>query len=235
MDDRAKFLAVFLSSALVMKAVGELVHELMGHGLFVLIFGGRITRVHISLLWPYELSHIWFSGSFDVGQLIWIHGGGILVCLAASSMLQALLLVGRVTDWRLGILLFWLSFWTFINPSGYLIVGGVRPFGDVERLIDYGVLSQATSMALGMVVFLSSFLSLSRIFRDLLIDTGLTGSEREMRIYLATLWLIVPLVTVMAATGLGFPGSDALIFLSVSLMPSLTILLLPKLVIMGKQ
>ncbi len=56
MNKRAKFLVPFLCFAFIMKGISEFVHEVMGHGFFVLLFGGQITSVHISLTWPYELS-----------------------------------------------------------------------------------------------------------------------------------------------------------------------------------
>ena len=56
-----KFLTVFLSLGFITKILGEVVHEVMGHGLFVLAFGGRISSINISLLLPYELSHIGFA------------------------------------------------------------------------------------------------------------------------------------------------------------------------------
>ena len=53
MNNRVKFLSIFLSIGFIMKILGEVIHEVMGHGLFILLFGGTITRVHIALLWPY--------------------------------------------------------------------------------------------------------------------------------------------------------------------------------------
>ena len=228
MTGRSKFLAISLIITFVTKVVGEIVHEVAGHGLFIILFGGQITSVHIALLWPYELSHIKFSGHFDAGQLTWIQGGGILVCLVASFLLQTLLLVRKVMDWRLKTLLFWLSLWTFINPAGYLIIGGIQPFGDVWKLIDYGVLSQTTSIAVGLVIFLISFLSLSKIFRDLAQNTGVLTTVSQINISLALFWLIIPLVTVMAMAGLGFLSSNAFLFLSLSFTPSAITLLIPK-------
>ena len=163
MNGRVKFLVVFTFCAVSMKMVSEFVHEIMGHGFFVFLFGGQITRVFVSFFWPYELSSIEFSGNFTVWQLTWIQGGGILMCLSVSFLLQILLLVGKVKDWRLMTFLFWLSFWAFINPAGYLILGGIRPFGDVESLIYYGVLSPSMSIVIGLVIFLISFLSLSKM------------------------------------------------------------------------
>ena len=79
-----KFLTVFLSLGFITKILGEVVHEVMGHGLFVLAFGGRITNVSISLLWPYELSQIGFAApthGFQPWQEVLVDGGGILMCL----------------------------------------------------------------------------------------------------------------------------------------------------------
>jgi hypothetical protein len=64
MTSRGKFLAISLVIAFVTKVIGEIVHEVAGHGLFIVLFGGQITSIHISLLWPYELSYIGWSGSF---------------------------------------------------------------------------------------------------------------------------------------------------------------------------
>lgn len=110
MNSRVKSAAAFFSLAFVMKVIGEIVHEVMGHGFFVLLFGGKITRVHISLLWPYELSYIVWNGNFEAWQMPWIHGGGILVCLIVSGILQTLLLFGIVKDQRSSASLLWLSF-----------------------------------------------------------------------------------------------------------------------------
>lgn len=56
------FISVFVILAFSMKIVGEVIHEIMGHGSFVLLFGNEISNVHILILWPYELSHISWSG-----------------------------------------------------------------------------------------------------------------------------------------------------------------------------
>ena len=135
-----KFLGLTLFTAFVTKVVGEFVHEVMGHGFFILLFGGEIVDVHLSILWPYELSYIVWRGTFLPWQHTWIAGGGILVCLIVSGMLQTLLLFNIVKDWRLSTLLLWLALWTFLNPTGYLIIGGISPFGDVAALINDGVL-----------------------------------------------------------------------------------------------
>jgi len=52
------FVLAFFIAGFLMKIVGEVVHELLGHGSFVLLFGGQVTDFYISLIWPYELSYV---------------------------------------------------------------------------------------------------------------------------------------------------------------------------------
>ena len=78
MNSRVKFLAVFLCFAFMMKLIGEFVHEIMGHGFFVLLFaiGGYIggEMLYYSL-WHYSnpefsLAGAVFSVCIAVGYLM---------------------------------------------------------------------------------------------------------------------------------------------------------------------
>ena len=220
------FLAYFLLLAFIQKAVGEFVHEVLGHGLFATLFGGRILRINISLLWPYRLSGIEFTGNFDVWHRPWIDGGGLLVCLTVSCIIQVFLR-WKVKNWCVAVPLFWLAFWTFVNPVGYLIVGGIKPFGDILQLIAEGVLSQTSSLAMGLIIFALAFFSLSRIFNDIMRNIGFIENKTQLRISLSLLWMITPLITLMAITGLGFPSSYSLFLLAISFVPSILALVLP--------
>jgi len=195
----------------------------MGHGFFVILFGGKIVRVYISLLWPYEFSNIFWNGNFEAWQIPWINGGGILVCLIVSCVLQMPLLLGIVKDWRFPSTLFWLSFWTFLNPTGYLIVEGIRTFGDLAALIWEGVLTQETSIVMGLIIFLAAFFSLSTIFKSILLNLGIIRSIRELRISLTLFWLLIPLTTAMILIVLGQP----LFYLPVSFIPIILALITP--------
>lgn len=223
MNGRVKFLAVFLFLAFAMKVIGEFVHEVMGHGFFVLLFGGEIVRVHISLLWPYEFSSIGWNGNFQTWQLPWIDGGGILVCLIVSCVLQTLLFLRIVNDWRFSSPLFWLSFWAFLNPTGYLILGGISPFGDVAALIAEGVLTQRSSLVIGLIIFLVAFFSLSKIFMDLLLSVDIIRDVRDLRISLSLFWLLIPLTTAITLIGREQP----LFYLPVSFIPVMLALITP--------
>lgn len=216
--------------AFIMKVVAEFVHEAMRHGFFVLLFGGRITNVHISLFWPYELSRITYDsplGGFEIWQTIWIVGGGILVCLVVSWALQILLLLGAVKDWRLSSLILWLSFWSFLNGTGYLIIGGVNPFGDVRDLILKGILAQETSLLMGGAIFTGSFFSISRTLLNSLRNIGLIKDLGDIRIALCLFWLTVPATTAISCLGIRQPLPYLGVFTALSFIPVLVAIIAP--------
>jgi hypothetical protein len=202
-----KFISVFLPLGFAAKVLGEVVHELMGHGLFVLAFGGRITSVNISLLWPYRLSGIGFApppGGFTAWQQAYIDGGGILVCLVVSLVLQGILLlrISKRANWVTSAALFWLAFWTFVNPAGYLVLGGIHPFGDVANLISAGAMTKELALGLGLLISLVNLLSLSIILRNVMRKAG---ASKDPGWSIVLFWLIVPLLAFFAVLGLGRP------------------------------
>lgn len=201
MQDRKVFFAWFVVIGFLMKIAAEFIHEILGHGLFVLLFGGNIEAVHISILWPYELSYINWSfliSGITSEQLAWVYAGGILVCACISFLSQALLLMKRRISWYFSLALFWLAFWTLTNAAGYLIIGGLRPFGDVYDLIRLGVLTSSSSLAIGLVAFVLGFIALSWILRKVLIEF-FTAKKASLGVIL--FWLIIPaLVIVMWAS-----------------------------------
>ncbi len=216
-----KFLMVFLSLGFITKILGEVIHELMGHGLFLLAFGGRITSIKISLLWPYTMSYIRFAkppAGFLPWQEILFDGGGILVCLIVSFVLQVILLLNlsKRANWVVSSMLFWLAFWTFVNSGGYLVVGGIEPFGDVARLISEGAMAKEIAFILGFLIFLVSIFSLSIILRNVLRKAGI---KKEPRWSIVLFWLIIPLLTFLSVVGQGRP----LLFALLSLIPVLAV------------
>lgn len=193
------FILAFLIVGFVMKMVGEAVHELLGHGSFVLLFGGRVTSVYISLLWPYELSYVgWSMPRASLDQMVWVVGGGILVSAIVSFFIQFVLLWKHLR-WQFSVPLFWLSFWCYINATGYLIVGGVSPFGDVEELIRLGVLTSSFATIVGTALFLVGFVLLSKI----LCETLTTFLEEKTSWGILTFWFIIPALVGLTMLGRG--------------------------------
>lgn len=220
------FFLYFLALAFLMKVAGEFVHEVLGHGMFALLFGGRIVEVNISLLWPYRLSGIEISGNFEDWQQLWIDGGGILICLIVSCIIQVLL--WKLKNWHFTAPLFWLAFWTSLNPAGYLIIGGIKPFGDILDLISKGILSQSEYLVIGLLVFSLTFFSLSGVLENIVRHTGFIRNKKLLRAFISILWLTIPFVTLMAITGLGFLRSYSLTLFAISFIPSLVALVLPE-------
>jgi len=212
-----KFLSVFLSLGFILgfiaKILGEVVHEVLGHGIFVLAFGGAITGIKISLLWPYELSHIGFafpSSGFLPWQKVLVDMGGILMCLIVSFILQVILLLSfsKRANWVASAALLWLAFWTFINPAGYLVVGGIKPFGDVANLVSDGVMTMGIALILGLLIFLINLFTLSIILKNVLRKAGV---NKEARWSIVLFWHIVPLLTLVGVIGQGQPLLIALL------------------------
>jgi hypothetical protein len=195
-QDKKEFLLTFSAAGFLMKIIAEIIHEIFGHGLFVLLFGGEIVNVYISVLWPYELSYInWYlSNTVTHLKLAWIYAGGIIICLFVSFSVQTFLLLKKKSDWRLALVLFWLAFWTLANSTGYLIIGGLTPFGDVYELIELEVLTSIISLVFGLMFFAIGFVSLSWNLRKIL--------RKKFPPHMASLgvvlfWFIVPVLGIL--------------------------------------
>jgi len=189
------FLTVFIVAGFIIKIISEAVHELLGHGLFVLLFGGEITDFYISILWPYEFSRVEWSLPSGVTstQMALIHAGGILVCLFTSFLAQAFLLMKKKIQWHFALTLFWLAFWTFMNSTGYLLIGGLAPFGDVYELTNLGVLTTLLFLVIGLIVFVIGFVALSWILRRTFAEVF---SIKKASLGVIIFWFIIPIITV---------------------------------------
>jgi hypothetical protein len=110
--------------------------------------------------------------------------------------------------WAISSTLFWLAFWTFINPAGYLVVGGIKPFGDIANIISAGVMTQKLAFILGLLVFLVALFTLSRILRNVLRKAAV---NEDAKWSIVLFWLIVPLLTLVTVVGQGQPLLIALL------------------------
>jgi len=182
-----------------MKILAEFVHEVLGHSLFVVLFGGEITNLYISVLWPYEYSYVyWNLPNATSMQLAWIYASGIIVCMGLSFIIQAFLILRGRVWFHFEIALFWLAFWSLLSSSGYLLIGGLASFGDVKELIELGVLTGMFSVFLGLAAFVIGFVVLSAILKRALVEVF---SVEKARLGVAAFWLIIPfLVAIMVVS-----------------------------------
>jgi len=190
-------LVFFIVVGIIMKVAAEILHEVGGHGFYVLFFGGRILKIHISLLWPLQSSYIWWSlPAGDPLETALVFGGGILNSIVISFVLQFLLLF-RHQSWRLGVTLLWFAYWSYISSAGYLLLGGFGAFGDVRELIRMGFLTNLSSFLLSLAVFIAGYLFLSLILRRLL--TSLVAVN-NFKYAVAAFWLTTALVAILTVS-----------------------------------
>lgn len=119
--------------------IAEVVHEIFGHCLFIFLLGGDLLELSISPIAPFIPSRlVWDSTGLPFYSRIVITSSGIIVGIFVSFLS---LILSRWIDHilELKILLFWISFWTFVNHIAYLIVGAFTGYGDIRILIELGV------------------------------------------------------------------------------------------------
>ena len=232
MPDKKVFLVSFLILGFVMKIASEFMHEVGGHGLFVLLFGGKIKNVYISVLWPYTLSYINWSlpSGLTSMQMALIYGGGILVCSCISFLIQIFLTLKKEISWYSALALFWLAFWTLVNSTGYLVVGGLTPFGDIQDLIRLGVFTAFFSLAFGIALFAVGFVGLSWILRRIFAERfPLNKASLGVPIF----WLLIPVL------GIGMLASSERIFqlayIPLMFIPSLLSFILEYFLVLSKK
>jgi len=208
----AGFFLLFVAFGLLTKVFSELFHEL-GHGVFVLLYGGRIVQIYVSLPWPYEQSYIrWvLPPSLSSEALALIYAGGIIVNLLLSFSIQFFLLK-RKSHWKLSSMLVWLSFWCYVNSTGYLLLGGFSPFGDVRALINLGVLTASFSLVLGTVLFLLGFVLLSKVLLGIF---KVFFTREAAKFAVNVFWIQIPILFALATFRVGV----SLQLLAVSFIP----------------
>lgn len=209
------FLVLFVVIGFIMKILTEVVHEVVGHGSFIVAFGGVILGIYISLLWPYELSGILydFPGGVSEIQLALVMSGGIVACLTVSFVIQGLLSFRRIKHLWVELSLFWLAFWCLANGSGYLIIGGLTPFGDVWWLIGHGFITPILAIISGTVLFLIGFALLSRILRRNLMNVV---EEDRAKLGVTVFWFMIPVLVILTTLGWGGVRFD---YLAISFVP----------------
>lgn len=112
------------------------------------------------------------------------------------------LLLRKELPWKLSFPMVWLSFWGYASSAGYLVVGGVQPFGDVEELVNLGVLTGFSSLLLGVILFLVGFILLSQVlFRLLTVFIPRGTAKFAVNVF----WAQIPVLAALTALRTGFP------------------------------
>jgi hypothetical protein len=193
-----RFLLMFLFLGFTMKVLSEFIHE-MGHASFVLILGGRVTGMSISVEWPFTLSHTrWeLQNPTDI-QIALISIAGIIFDVVTSLTGQTILRTRKDIRPFLAIALFWLSFWSYLSSVVYLVMGAIYPFGDVLDLIGAMPVPRLWIGTLGVVLLVSFTYSLSLILRDIFARVlGLVNASEMVSYFWATLHMFFVSITIV--------------------------------------
>lgn len=162
-----RFLLTFLFLGFLMKIASEFIHEL-GHASFVLMFGGRVLGMSISVEWPFTLSYTrWVLQNPSNIQIALISVAGILFDVLTSISGQTLLRTRKKIQPFPAIALFWLSFWSYLSSVVYLVMGAFCPFGDILDLICAVPIPRFWIGALGAVLLTVNTYSLSMILKGI--------------------------------------------------------------------
>jgi hypothetical protein len=234
LKEKKRFFAMFLVTGFSMKVVVEFVHEFFGHGLFILLFGGVITDLHVSVLWPYEFSYVKMQLPDTVTslQLAWIYAGGIIICLTMSFLTQAFLLLKSKIACYSALVGFWFAFWTLVNSTGYLIIGGLTPFGDVYALIALEVLTSFLSIVIGGIMFSIGFIALSWILRKTLRNVF---SPKKASLGVFLFWFIIPLLVAIMLISPDYQSSLQFSMFPLTFIPALASFLMEYFLVLSKD
>lgn len=203
----ARFLLTFLFLGFMMKVVSEFIHE-MGHATFVLLFGGKLTGMSISVEWPFTMSHTTWemqnSSNFKIGL---ISIGGILFDVITTVLGQAVLISRKKMNQFSAVALFWLSFWPYLGSVVYLVMGAFYPFGDVLALTNVMETPRLWIGVIGIVLLISNTYSLSMILREIFSRVLQTTKASEMVSYFWALLHLFFVSITLVKVGLPLPPS----------------------------
>ncbi len=194
----ARFLLMFVFLGFAMKIISEFIHE-MGHAFTVLMLGGEILGISIRAEWPFTLSHTtWVIPDPTRVNLAVIAVAGIFFETVTSIVGQAVLILRRGMRPVYSISIFWLSFWTYLSPVVYLLMGAFHPFGDVLDLVNAMPVPLFLIGGIGVILFISCTYSLSLILRDIFSNVlDLSTASDAVSYFWASLHTFFVMVTIV--------------------------------------
>ncbi len=213
----ARFLLSFLFLGFLMKITSEFIHE-MGHATFVLLLGGTVKGMSISVEWPFTTSYtMWELQDPSSLQIGLISIGGILFDLLTTFSGQALLISRKKMNQFSAIALFWLSFWPYLSSVVYLMIGAFYPFGDILDLTNEIAVPRLWIGLVGFALLISNTYSLSIILREIFSRVLQTANASDMVSYFwALLHFFFVSITILKV-GLPMPPSITMTVLALIL------------------
>jgi hypothetical protein len=175
--------------------IGEVIHEVLGHCLFISLLGGSVEELFISPLAPYVPSRlVWEATGLPLLQKALIASAGMMMSMVFSFVIQ-LFSLRRKLSFEFRMLLFWLSFWTFINTISYMIIGVVLPFGDIAVLMELGVISNTHLGLVGMILTFPGLYLISGRLTTILSEIFIPGTVMSVSMMF---WILLPLPFIVA-------------------------------------
>lgn len=166
-----------------MKIASKFIHE-MGHATFVLLLGGTVTGMSISVEWPFTTSYTrWELQDPSSLQIGLISIGGILFDVLTTISGQAILVFKKKINQFSAVALFWLSFWSYLSSVVYLVMGAFYPFGDILALTNDIAVPRLWIGVVGFALLISNTYSLSMILREIFSGVLQTTKASDMVSY----------------------------------------------------
>ena len=190
-----------------MKIASEFIHE-MGHATFVMLLGGRVKGMSISIEWPFTTSYTrWELQDPSSLQIGLISIGGIFFDLLTTVSGQALLISRKKMNQFSAIALFWLSFWSYLSSVVYLVMGAFYPFGDILVLTKEIAVPRLWIGVVGIALLISNTYSLSLILREIFSRVLQTANASDMVSYFWVLLYFFFVSITILKVGLPLPPS----------------------------
>lgn len=211
----ARFLLLFVFSGFLMKIVSELVHE-VGHAFTVLMLGGEILGINIRAEWPFTLSHTkWVIPNPTNTNLAMVAVAGILLEILVSILGQSILFLRKNMRPLYAVPIFWLSFWTYLSPVVYLVMGALHPFGDILDLINVIPVPRFLVGFIGVTMMVPCAYFLSLILRNIFLNIMDLSMASDMVSYFWALLYTFYIFVTMITYGLPVPPTTTVAFLLV--------------------
>jgi len=211
----ANYLLMFAFFGFLMKIVSEFVHE-MGHVITVLILGGKILGISIRAEWPFALSYTkWTIPNPSYINLAMVAIAGILFEIVTSIIGQSILILKKNMHPTYAIPIFWLSFWTYLSPVVYLVMGAFHPFGDILDLVNVIAVPKLLIGIIGLVILIPFTYLLSLILRNIFSKIMDLSKASDMVSYfwalIYTFYIFVTIITY----GMPIPPTTTVAFMLV--------------------